>query len=80
MTRLRVSLEFAPRDYVTITMLGVNYPGRVNRVFVDDPQGLPSELLYEVQFVDDRAELKMLTFRGDELKLAQPPASVGFTA
>ncbi len=76
----RVTLEFQCRDYVTVTMLGVGYRGRVNRVFIESRGDQPEHHLYEVQFANDSAELKMLTFRGDELKLTEAPAApVGFT-
>lgn len=58
------SFAFAPLDYVTIVVLGVNYRGRVVRCILE-PAG---ESLYDVQYVDDRAEFKRGEFRADELK------------
>lgn len=54
--------KFAPLDYVFVTLGGVNYRGRVLRV-IHDRAGT----IYDVQYVDDRAEFKRAEFYEDEL-------------
>lgn len=55
--------EFAPHDYVTVTLFGIGYKGRVQRCILDD--GVSK---YDVQYADDRGELKRGEFYADELK------------
>lgn len=76
MSRLTVELPFAPGDYVTITVLGVNYRGRV----IDAAVKMGGVLLYDVNFVNDRAELGCKSFWADELTLTadMPQPKIGF--
>lgn len=54
---------FQPLQYVVITVMGVNYKGRIVRCIWEH-----GDALYDVQYVDDRAEFKRGEFRGDELE------------
>lgn len=55
--------KFAPLDFVSITVMGVNYRGRVLRSMWDRGGNI-----YDVQYVDDRAEFKRSEYYEDELK------------
>jgi hypothetical protein len=70
------ALHFQVLDYVTVTMLGVRYKGRVNRIFVESDR--PKDNLYEVQLAKDNGDLTMLTFRHDEIELTRESKGVGF--
>lgn len=76
MSRLTVELAFAPGDYVTVTVLGVNYRGRVTDVTIKRGP----DHVYSINFVDDAAKLQNLTFWADELTLTadMPSRSLGF--
>lgn len=76
MRRLTVELPFAPGDYVTITVLGVNYRGRIFDVTIKHH----GEVSYNVNFVDDAAKLQNQSFWADELALTadMPTTVIGF--
>lgn len=59
-----VSFVFAPNDYVSIILFGLNYRGRVDSC-VQEVGGL----LYDVRYADDSGELKFAKFSADELQL-----------
>jgi hypothetical protein len=65
LSRVAIVLLFAPGDYVTVTVLGVNYRGRVSDITIK--QGLV--VGYSVNYVDDAAKLQNDTFWEDELTL-----------
>lgn len=54
--------QFLPRDYVTVTLLGLGYPGRVDRVTWDG-----HEWGYTVEYADDKGDLQRRDFYGDEI-------------
>lgn len=56
--------RFAPQDFVTVKVMGVNYRGRVVRSIWQK-----GGVVYEVQYVDDRGEFKRGEFYDDELEL-----------
>lgn len=60
--------RFAPLDHVTVTAMGVNYRGRVLRAIWQK-----GGTVYDVQYVDDRAEFKRSEFYEDELELRLSP-------
>jgi hypothetical protein len=53
---------FAPLMFVTITVTGVNYRGRITRAIWQK-----GGEVYDVQYVDDRGEFKRGEFYEDEL-------------
>jgi hypothetical protein len=55
--------EFSPLDYVSITLFGLNYRGRVARCMATS-----GKHVYEVEYVNDTGELKRGEFNEDELK------------
>lgn len=59
---MTTAFKFKPLDYVTVSVMGVNYRGRVLRSILDRGGSV-----YDVQYVDDRAEFKRSEFYEDEL-------------
>lgn len=57
-----VYFAYLPGDYVTVTFLGLNYPGRVTKAFKTG-----SDIEYEVAYSVD-GEIKWNNFNTDELK------------
>lgn len=57
-----ITLAFSPLEYVTVTLFGLKYHGRVNQCIVK-----ATEFLYEVEYADDKGDLVIRTFRDDEL-------------
>ena len=53
---------YQPRDYVTVTLLSLNYKGRVDRSIWDG-----FEWVYAVEYADDKGDLQRQEFYEDEL-------------
>lgn len=60
--KVTVSFDFAPGEYVIVVLLDLKYNGRVQRVMADG-----KHRTYEVQYADDRGDLKTGWFEADEL-------------
>ena len=58
-----ITLSFMPLQYVTVTLFDLKYHGRVNLVSIK-----PNEILYEVEYADDKGDLVIRMFRFDELE------------
>lgn len=57
-----ITLAFAPLEYVTVKLFDLKYHGRVNECIVK-----AAEVLYNVEYADDKGDLVIRTFRADEL-------------
>jgi hypothetical protein len=55
---------FDPLDFVTVTVHGVNYRGRVVRCIHE-----ARAELYDIEYVDDRGDFKRGEFHADELEV-----------
>ena len=62
---MNVDLQFIPREYVTVTLHGLNYPGRVQQCVVRHGW----TIVYDVEYIVN-GELKRGEFFGDELTYA----------
>lgn len=58
-----VEFKFLPGDYVLVTMLGLNYNGRVRWCEYDGSR------FYHVEYGDDSGKLERKTFHEDEIEL-----------
>lgn len=56
---------YQPRDYVTVTLLGLNYKGRIDRGIWDG-----FEWVYSVEYADDKGDLQRQEFYEDEIERA----------
>lgn len=54
---------FTPREYVVITLFGLQYKGRVDRGIWDG-----FEWTYSVQYADDKGDLQRQEFYEDEVR------------
>lgn len=59
-----VDIAFMPLDYVTVTLFALKYHGRINQVVIK-----PNVIMYEVEYADDKGDLQMRIFNGDELQV-----------
>ena len=57
-------MTFIPRQFVTVTLFGLNYKGRVIRCILEHGGGW----LFDVQYADDRGELRRGEFTACELE------------
>ena len=64
---MTVTFELAPLQFVKVTAFGLDYRGRVCRCIHDDGP-MPK---YEVEYVNDQAEIKRGEFHQDELQAVQ---------
>lgn len=58
---------FYPGQYVIITLFGLEYRGRVLRCIWDEPMNL-----CDVNYADDKGDIKRAEFLEDELKGVSP--------
>lgn len=58
-----IAVAFTPLQYVRVTLHELNYRGRVIAVIVK-----PADVLYEVEFADDKGDLQVRCFRADEIE------------
>jgi hypothetical protein len=72
-----IAFAYIPSDYVTITLFDIRYKGRVVRVISESKDSYNGNgILYDVQYADDRGELKRGEFAEDELEAVKVPTTI----
>jgi hypothetical protein len=53
--------KYFPKDYVKVSLFGLNYQGRINYIIFD------GELKYKVEYIDNNGDFQQREFYEDEI-------------